>query len=78
MKEYPFSDYSGMLGPKRRQGDEQIPEGFYFIDRFNHRSAFYLSMGLDYPNDSDRRLSSFKYLGGDIFIHGSDVTIGST
>jgi hypothetical protein len=32
---YPFCASSGVLGPKRRQGDLQIPEGFYHIDRFN-------------------------------------------
>ncbi|MDM8541635.1 hypothetical protein QUF90_11165 [Desulfococcaceae bacterium HSG9] len=29
-KIYEFSGYSGDLGPKRIQGDGQIPEGFYF------------------------------------------------
>lgn len=67
---------SGELGPKREQGDGQVPEGFYFIDRFNPRSNFHLSLGLDYPNDSDRLRGKKGRLGGDIFIHGSCVTIG--
>ena len=46
---YPILRASGRLGPKRREGDEQVPEGFYRIDRFNPRSLFHLSLGLDYP-----------------------------
>jgi len=67
---------SGQLGPKRRQGDTQVPEGFYHINRFNPTSNFYLSLGIDYPNQSDKKKSNAKYLGGDIFIHGDCVTIG--
>ena len=67
---------SGQLGPKRRQGDMQVPEGFYHIDRFNPTSNFHFSLGVNYPNESDRKKSTAKHLGGDIFIHGSCVTIG--
>ena len=73
---YSVCSKSGKLGPKRKQGDYQVPEGFYFIDRFNPSSNFYLSLGINYPNLSDRRKSNAKNLGGDIFIHGSCVTIG--
>lgn len=75
-KTFDFCTSSGVLGPKRRQGDLQIPEGFYFIDRFNAWSNFYLSLGINYPNRSDRIRGSQKNPGGDIFIHGSCVTIG--
>ena len=74
--DYPVCASSGDLGPKRRQGDGQVPEGFYRIDRFNPASNFHLSLGIDYPNLSDRRKSSAANLGGDIFIHGSCVTVG--
>jgi len=67
---------SGNLGPKRKQGDGQVPEGFYKIDRFNPTSNFYMSLGINYPNQSDRKKSAASNLGGDIFIHGSCVTIG--
>lgn len=67
---------SGQLGPKRSQGDYQVPEGFYHIVRFNPTSYFYLSLGLNYPNLSDRRKRKTKNLGGDIFIHGACVTVG--
>ena len=73
---YPICARSGKLGPKRRQGDEQIPEGFYMINRFNPTSNFYLSLGINYPNSSDRIKSKAPDLGGDIFIHGNCVSIG--
>lgn len=76
IKKYPFCRSSGDLGPKRREGDGQIPEGFYYINRFNSWSRFYLSLGINYPNDSDRILGDRTYIGGDIFIHGDCVTIG--
>jgi murein L,D-transpeptidase YafK len=67
---------SGRLGPKRRDGDSQVPEGFYEIDHFNPESAYYLSLQVSYPNLSDRVLGSSSNLGGDIFVHGNCVTIG--
>jgi len=72
---YKICSSSGTLGPKREKGDLQVPEGFYFIDRFNPSSRFYLSLGINYPNQADKQKSKAKNLGGDIFIHGS-VTIG--
>jgi len=74
--EYPFCSSSGELGPKRMQGDGQIPEGYYYIDRFNPASNFYLSLGINYPNRSDKIKGNSVSPGGDIFIHGSCVTIG--
>lgn len=75
LKKYAICSSSGDLGPKRRQGDGQVPEGFYHIDRYNPSSSYYLSLGVNYPNASDKILGGPK-LGGDIFIHGSCVTIG--
>ena len=76
IKSYNVCRTSGKLGPKRRQGDLQIPEGFYHINKFNPHSNFYLSLGINYPNKSDRILGVKDNLGGDIFIHGACVTIG--
>lgn len=76
LKEYRVCRVSGEIGPKRKQGDMQVPEGCYHIDRFNPWSHFYLSLGINYPNASDRILSDKKRPGGEIFIHGSCVTIG--
>jgi murein L,D-transpeptidase YafK len=73
---YAICASSGKLGPKRKEGDGQVPEGFYHIDRFNPSSNFYLSLGINYPNQSDIKKSKATRLGGDIFIHGSCVTIG--
>lgn len=73
---YDICTRSGELGPKRKQGDGQVPEGFYHIDRFNPSSSYYLSLGLNYPNQSDRKKSSASNLGGDIFIHGYCASIG--
>ncbi len=73
---YDICSKSGDLGPKRRRGDYQVPEGFYYINRFNPASSYYLSLGLNYPNTSDRKKSNAANLGGDIFVHGSCVTIG--
>jgi murein L,D-transpeptidase YafK len=72
---YPFCSSSGTLGPKRKQGDFQTPEGFYFIDRFNPLSNFHLSLGINYPNGSDRILGNKSALGGDIFIKMSTEKI---
>jgi murein L,D-transpeptidase YafK len=76
VKTYTIAAVSGDVGPKRREGDYQVPEGFYTIDRFNPLSSYHLSLGLDYPNKSDRILSDKKHPGGDIFIHGNRVSIG--
>ena len=73
---FPVCAASGDLGPKRKEGDLQVPEGYYFINRFNPVSNFYLSLGLNYPNASDKLKSTHPRLGGDIFIHGSCVTLG--
>lgn len=66
----------GKPGPKRKQGDCRVPEGFYHIDRFNPSSNYHLSLGINYPNASDKIKSGSDNPGGDIFIHGSCVTIG--
>lgn len=76
IKTYDFCQNSGTVGPKRKKGDMQIPEGFYYIDRFNFWSKFYLSLGLNYPNFSDKILGFQENLGSDIFIHGACATVG--
>ena len=73
---YRVTARSGVPGPKRRQGDRQVPEGCYTINAFNPKSRFHLSLGLDYPNAADRVLSDRDRPGGEIYIHGSDQTIG--
>jgi murein L,D-transpeptidase YafK len=75
-KTYKVCALAGTLGPKRMQGDYQVPEGFYYINEFNPNSTYYLSLGLNYPNPSDKILSDVYKPGGDIYIHGSCVTTG--
>jgi hypothetical protein len=77
--QYPFTAYSGALGPKLREGDRQIPEGIYEIEYLNPNSMYHLSLKVSYPNDFDLQKAKSdgrSNLGGDIFIHGKSVTIG--
>ena len=67
---------AGAPGPKRREGDLQVPEGAYRIVVFNPQSSFHLSLGLDYPNESDRVRSDPLNPGGEIYIHGGSVSRG--
>ena len=75
-KTYDVCALSGVLGPKRYEGDRQVPEGLYFLSDFNPKSDFYLSMLVNYPNYSDMVLGNKDRPGGDIYIHGGCVTVG--
>lgn len=66
---------SGVLGPKRKEGDGQVPEGFYEVSWFNPMSDYHLGLKVNYPNASDRVKANGRP-GGDIMIHGKCVTIG--
>ena len=76
IESYSVCAASGVLGPKRRWGDEQVPEGTYRIHRFNGWSGFHMSLRVDYPNDSDRARGKRGALGGAIMVHGDCVSIG--
>lgn len=76
---YPILAASGELGPKLREGDRQVPEGIYAVELLNPNSLYHLSIRLNYPNAFDRRMARAdgrEQLGGDIMIHGSNVSIG--
>jgi L,D-transpeptidase catalytic domain len=78
-KTYPFTGSSGVLGPKRKSGDRQIPEGIYEIVGLNPNSREHLSIKVGYPNTTDREFAKKENrseLGGDIFIHGNNTSIG--
>ncbi len=75
-KVYKVCQQSGSMGPKRVEGDYQVPEGFYYINEFNPNSNYHLSLGLNYPNASDRILSDANKPGGAIYIHGNCVSTG--
>lgn len=77
LKTYEICALSDKPGPKRVRGDLQTPEGFYYINNFNPQSGYHLSLGVNYPNDSDRILHlEGRDPGGDIFIHGGCRTAG--
>jgi murein L,D-transpeptidase YafK len=67
---------SGKMGPKRKENDLQIPEGFYFLDEYKTNSNYYLAMLVSYPNYSDLLKGDKEKPGYDIYIHGSCVTVG--
>jgi murein L,D-transpeptidase YafK len=72
---YPICSYSGQLGPKRRQGDNQAPEGFYRVARgqLNPASRYHLAFNLGYPNAYER---AHGYTGDFLMVHGNCVSIG--
>lgn len=79
VKSYDVKKASGKAGPKLREGDQQVPEGFYRIQGFNPNSSYHLSLKLNYPNEFDlkqAKLEGRTRLGGNIFIHGKAVSIG--
>jgi hypothetical protein len=78
---YPILAASGIIGPKLREGDRQVPEGFYRIELLNPNSRFHLSLRVNYPNAVDieqagRDGRDLSALGGDIMIHGGAESIG--
>ena len=75
IKTFPMCRWSGQLGPKRREGDRQVPEGFYTITpgQMNPNSAYYLSFNVGYPNTLDRAMG---YTGGSIMVHGACSSAG--
>lgn len=75
-KTYRVCLQSGAIGPKRMQGDFQVPEGFYYITEFNPNSNYHLALGINYPNASDKILSDPLRPGNGIYIHGSCVSVG--
>ena len=59
-------------GQKEKEGDGKTPEGKYYITHKNPNSKFYLSLGINFPNQSDKKRALKRGLspGSDIFIHG--------
>jgi hypothetical protein len=77
--DYPIFAASGEAGPKLREGDKQVPEGFYRIVELNPNSHFHLSMKLNYPNSFDWAQAAREGRqapGSNIFIHGSAWSTG--
>jgi len=75
LKTYPMCRWSGQLGPKTREGDMQVPEGFYAIapGQMNPNSHYYLSFNVGYPNAYDR---AYGRAGGNVMVHGACSSAG--
>jgi murein L,D-transpeptidase YafK len=74
-RSWPIAAASGELGPKLAEGDNQVPEGCYFVtpDRLNPRSQFHLAFNIGYPNAYDQ---AHQRTGSSIMIHGAACSIG--
>ena len=74
-KSYKICFFSGSLGPKLKEGDNQSPEGFYLVTpgQLNPNSRFHLSFNLGYPNKYDRH--HFR-TGSALMVHGHCVSAG--
>ncbi len=74
-KSYPICYFSGTIGPKKRSGDNQAPEGIYSItaNQMNPYSNYHLSFNVGYPNQFDQ---FYNYTGSSIMVHGNCVSIG--
>jgi murein L,D-transpeptidase YafK len=69
LKTFPICRWSGDLGPKKKEGDRQAPEGFYTITpgQMNPASQYYLAFNTGYPNAYDR---AWGYTGAELMVHG--------
>jgi murein L,D-transpeptidase YafK len=75
LKTFPMCRWSGQLGPKVKEGDRQVPEGFYNVTpgAMNPNSSYYLSFNVGYPNNFDRQLGRS---GAHIMVHGDCSSMG--
>ena len=76
---YPILAASGVVGPKLREGDRQVPEGLYRVRELNPNSLFHLSLWLDYPNEFDLARAAEEGRtepGSEIMIHGDTRSRG--
>jgi murein L,D-transpeptidase YafK len=75
LKTYPMCRWSGQLGPKVREGDRQVPEGFYSLtpSQLNPNSSYYVAMNVGYPNALDK---AYGRTGGLIMVHGACSSAG--
>ncbi|TXC78915.1 L,D-transpeptidase family protein [Luteibaculum oceani] len=72
LKSYSISLGFSPRGDKQIEGDGKTPEGKYFIDRKNPKSAFYLNLGVSYPTEEQKLVAQKEGRdpGGLIKIHG--------
>ncbi len=69
LTEYEICAWSGELGPKKKEGDRQAPEGFYHVTPglMNPKSSYHLAFNIGFPNSFDRSLGR---TGTHIMVHG--------
>ena len=74
-KTYDICSWSGKLGPKKREGDRQAPEGFYTVTpaQMNPNSSYHLSFNLGYPNAFDK---AYGRTGSHLMVHGACSSAG--
>lgn len=74
-KQYDICFFSGTLGPKEREGDNQAPEGIYKLtpDDVISWSQYDRALKLNYPNRYDKKLGR---TGSNIMIHGDCTSVG--
>jgi murein L,D-transpeptidase YafK len=74
-KTYKICAWSGSLGPKLQEGDNQAPEGCYFVkpSQMNPNSSYHLSFNLGYPNAYDKH---HQRTGNALMVHGNCASIG--
>lgn len=76
IKDYEFCAFIGELGPKRKENDVQIPEGFYNTNRYRPYSNYVSTIGFNYPNMADSILGDPTLPDKFMAIHGTCVTLG--
>ena len=77
--DYPIVGMSGVLGPKLKEGDMQVPEWLYRVESLNPNSLYHLALRVNYPNSQDRlwgKQDGRSELGSDIMIHEKACSIG--
>lgn len=75
LKTYEVCKWSGVLGPKFKEGDRQAPEGIYVVKpaQMNPNSKYYLSFNIGYPNTFDR---AHGRTGSHLMVHGACSSAG--
>jgi murein L,D-transpeptidase YafK len=75
LKTYSICKWSGVLGPKIKEGDRQAPEGIYIVTpaQMNPASHYYLSFNIGYPNAFDR---AWGRTGSNLMVHGACSSSG--
>ena len=81
IKQYRIIAASGVAGTKLREGDRQVPEGFYLVESLHPNSHFYLALKIAYPSAEDilmaqRDKRDIDSLGSNIMLHGKGGSVG--